>query len=83
MNGTLVSGRRFRVYHNARVLIGLRKCLVELQAFYLGLQDVPPFVANEPHPRYFLYEVEGGSDANEFDKPVNNRELLNSSRIAV
>jgi len=44
-----------RVYHNARVLIALRKCLVKLQAFYLGLQDVPPIVANKPHPRYFPY----------------------------
>jgi hypothetical protein len=44
-----------RVYFNARVLVALRKCLVELQAFYLGLQDIPPFVANDPHPRYFPY----------------------------
>jgi hypothetical protein len=44
-----------RVYFNARVLIALRKCIVKLQAFYLGLQDIPPFVANEPHPRYFPY----------------------------
>jgi len=44
-----------RVYVNARVLVALRKCLVKLQAFYLGLQDIPPFVANEPHPRYFPY----------------------------
>ena len=47
-----------RVYHNARVLISLRECLVKLHAFYkglqnAGLQDVPPFVANKPHPRYF------------------------------
>ena len=44
-----------RVYHNARVLISLRECLIKLHAFYKGLQDqdVPPFVANEPHPRYF------------------------------
>ena len=44
-----------RVYHNARALVALRKCLVKLQDFYLGLQDVPPFVANKPHPRYFPY----------------------------
>ena len=44
-----------RVYHNARVLISLRECLVKLHAFYTGLQDVPPFVANKPHPRYFPY----------------------------
>ena len=44
-----------RVYHNARVLIALRKCLVKLRDFYLGLQDVPPFIANKPHPRYFPY----------------------------
>ncbi|KAF8162555.1 hypothetical protein B0H34DRAFT_651171 [Crassisporium funariophilum] len=45
----------FRVYHNARVFIALRKCLVKLQDFYQGLDDVPPFVANKPHPRYFPY----------------------------
>jgi len=49
-----------RVYHNARVLIALHECLVKLHAFYQGLQDVGPqdvplFVANEPHPRYFPY----------------------------
>ena len=44
-----------RVYLNARVLVALRECLVKLKAFYLGLQDIPPFVANEPHPRYFPY----------------------------
>ena len=42
-----------RVYLNSRVLVALRKCLVKLQAFYRGLQDIPPFDANEPHPRYF------------------------------
>ena len=44
-----------RVYFNARVLVALRKCLVRLQDFNLGPQDIPPFVANEPHPRYFPY----------------------------
>ena len=44
-----------RVYFNARVLVALRQCLVKLKAFYLGLEDIPPFVANEPHPRYFPY----------------------------
>ena len=44
-----------RVYSNARVLVALRECLVKLQDFYLGLQDIPPFVANKPHPRYFPY----------------------------
>ena len=49
-----------RVYHNARVLISLCECLVKLHAFYkglqnVGLQDVPPFVVNKPHPRYFPY----------------------------
>jgi len=46
-----------RVYHNARVLISLRKCLVKLVAFYKDLpdQDIPPLVANKPHPRYFPY----------------------------
>jgi hypothetical protein len=44
-----------RVYFNARVLVALRECLVKLQVFYLGLQDIPPFVANDPHPRYFPY----------------------------
>ena len=44
-----------RVYFNTRVLVALRKCLVKLQDFYLGLQDIPPFVPNEPHPRYYPY----------------------------
>ena len=28
---------------------------MKLQNFYLGLNDVPPFIANKPHPRYFPY----------------------------
>lgn len=44
-----------RVYHNARVFIALRKCLAKLQAYYLDLHDVPPLLANQPHPRYFPY----------------------------
>ena len=46
-----------RVYNNARVFVALRKCLIKLQTFYMALQDAPPFVANEPHPRYFPYPV--------------------------
>ncbi|KIM45752.1 hypothetical protein M413DRAFT_442362 [Hebeloma cylindrosporum] len=44
-----------RIYHNARVFIALRQCLVKLQDFYEGIQDVPPLVQNQPHPRYFPY----------------------------
>jgi len=43
------------VYDNARVLIALRKCLLKLQSFYTTLQDVPPWIPNESHPRYFPY----------------------------
>jgi len=44
-----------RVYDNARVLVALRKCLVNLRTFYSTLQDVPPVKEGVPHPRYFLY----------------------------
>ena len=47
----------FRVKHNARVFIALRKCLEELEDFYRTLPDhnIPPFVENQSHPRYFPY----------------------------
>jgi hypothetical protein len=45
-----------RVYHNARVLIALRKCLKELKLFYETINSkFIPLVPNEPHPRYFPY----------------------------
>jgi hypothetical protein len=43
-----------RIYHNARVLVALRKCLKELKNFYMTL-DPPPFHRYESHPRYFPY----------------------------
>jgi hypothetical protein len=45
-----------RVYHNAKVLVALRKCLKDLQVFYKDIiEKVPSFVEGEPHPRYFPY----------------------------
>jgi hypothetical protein len=45
-----------RVYHNARILVALRKCLKLLQKYYQDVDSTsPPFVPNQPHPRYFPY----------------------------
>jgi hypothetical protein len=61
-----------RVYFNARVFVTLRECLVKLQAFFLGLHDIPPFVASKPHPRYFPYPT---SFTVEDSKPTRFRYL--------
>ncbi len=45
-----------RVYHNARILVALRKCLKKLREYYETLSSKsPPFIPNQPHPRYFPY----------------------------
>ena len=48
-----------RIYHNARVLVALRDCIEDLREFYMTLNNLnsksPPFVPNQPHPRYFPY----------------------------
>ncbi|KAH9011178.1 hypothetical protein EDB83DRAFT_372957 [Lactarius deliciosus] len=44
-----------RVYHNARVFVALRNCLSKLEFFYKRVDGASPFVANQPHPRYFPY----------------------------
>jgi hypothetical protein len=45
-----------RVYHNAKVLVTLRKCIKDLQSFYKSVDlEYPPFFPNQPHPRYFPY----------------------------
>jgi len=45
-----------RIYHNARILVALRECLKKLREFYKTLDSTyPPFIPNQPHPRYFPY----------------------------
>jgi len=53
-----------RVYHHAKVFLALRKCLLSLTQFYMNLSQTPPFIDNQPHPRYFPHPTsftpEGG-----------------------
>ena len=44
-----------RARNLAKVLVALRKCIEKLCEFYLDKQNLPPFVPDEPHPRYFPY----------------------------
>jgi hypothetical protein len=48
-----------RVYHNARVLIALRKCVKDLGEYYgtlnLKVSKSTPILDGKPHPRYFPY----------------------------
>lgn len=44
-----------RARNLAKVLVALRKCIEKLHEFYLDKQNLPPFVPDEPHPRYFPY----------------------------
>ncbi|KAI9435035.1 hypothetical protein H4582DRAFT_1817874 [Lactarius indigo] len=44
-----------RVYRIAKVFVALRNCLSKLEAFYNSLDGASPFIANQPHPRYFPY----------------------------
>jgi hypothetical protein len=45
-----------RIYHNARVLVALRRSLSNLATFYEGLRhQYTPFDDDKPHPRYFPY----------------------------
>jgi hypothetical protein len=46
-----------RIYHNARVLVALRKCIKDLREFYTALNNSgsSPFVPGQPHHRYFPY----------------------------
>jgi hypothetical protein len=39
----------------AKVLVALRKCIEKLHEFYFDPQNLPPFVPDKPHPRYFPY----------------------------
>jgi hypothetical protein len=39
----------------AKVLVALRKCIEKLREFYFDQQNLPPFVPDKPHPRYFPY----------------------------
>jgi hypothetical protein len=45
-----------RVYHNAKALVALRRCLENLRKYYETLNySEPPFIPRLPHPRYFPY----------------------------
>jgi Protein kinase domain len=46
-----------RIYHNARVLIALRKCLKTLEIYYKNLNDSKPtpIVDGKTHPRLYPY----------------------------
>jgi serine/threonine protein kinase len=46
-----------QIYDNARVLVALRKCLKKLEKYYLKTADIPDFVPDESHPRYFPYST--------------------------
>jgi len=44
-----------RARNLAKVLVALRKCIEKLREFYFDQLNLPPFVPDKPHPRYFPY----------------------------